>query len=90
MLDDRCSILDVRFRTEGRRKAAVKFGEIFVGFVFGPAAKVIHNSFEDPSLVTGTAEEVTAAYRKVRDEIRSLVETMPDSLPAIWSQQHLK
>lgn len=58
--------------------------------VFGPAAKVIHRSFEDPSLVTGTAEEVTAAYRNVRDEIRSLVETMPESLPAIWSQQHLK
>jgi arsenate reductase len=42
--------------------------------------RTIHKSFEDPSLVIGTQEEVMAAFRKTRDRIRAFVETMPESL----------
>lgn len=35
------------------------------------AGRTIHNSFVDPSGVIGTDEEVAAAFRKTRDEIRS-------------------
>jgi arsenate reductase len=35
---------------------------------FGPG-RSIHHSYEDPSLVTGTEEEIIAAFRKLRDEM---------------------
>jgi arsenate reductase len=43
----------------------------------GPAP--IHAGFEDPSRFTGTEEELLAGFRRVRDAVRSWVET---ELPA--------
>ncbi len=51
--------------------------------VFPGKAKIIHVGFDDPPrLAAGavTAEERLAPYRRVRDEIRAFVETLPDSL----------
>ena len=48
--------------------------------VFTGKSKLIHKSFEDPACVIGTGEEVLEVFRKVRDEIRAFVETMPESL----------
>jgi len=42
---------------------------------FFPGGKIIfHQSFEDPSSLTGTEEEITVGFRRVRDEIRSWIE----------------
>jgi len=48
-------------------------------------AKVIHRLFDDPPrLAEGakTEEEALAHYRRVRDEIRSFVATLPEALDA--------
>ena len=37
---------------------------------FPSDAKMIHHNFEDPSKVKGTEEEIAAAFRKVRNEIK--------------------
>ncbi|GAB4109884.1 MAG: arsenate reductase ArsC [Acidobacteriota bacterium] len=50
---------------------------------FPGRAKVIHFGFDDPPrLAQGaeTEEEALAHYRRVRDEIRRFVETLPESL----------
>lgn len=41
---------------------------------FFPGGKIIHKSFEDPSRLKGTEEEVTAGFRKARDKIRDWIE----------------
>lgn len=46
-------------------------------------AKVVHVGFDDPPRLAADAkaeEERLAPYRRVRDEIRAFVETLPDSL----------
>ena len=46
-------------------------------------AKVLHKSFDDPprlALAAESDEEALVAYRRVRDEIRVFVETLPESL----------
>ncbi len=43
--------------------------------VFPGAARRRHWSFEDPSKATGSESEQIEAYRQVRDEIRSRIET---------------
>ncbi len=48
--------------------------------VFPGKAKVIHNSFYDPSFMPGSEEEILEAFRKLRDDIRTLVENMPENL----------
>jgi len=48
--------------------------------VFASRTKKIHKSFEDPVLMTGTDNEVMAAFRKLRDDMRAFVEMMPESL----------
>ena len=51
--------------------------------VFPGKAKVVHVGFDDPPrLAAGAATEAErfAPYRRVRDEIRAFVETLPDSL----------
>jgi arsenate reductase (thioredoxin) len=51
--------------------------------VFPGRAKVVHVGFDDPPvLARGAAseDEALAHYRRVRDEIRSFVETLPGSL----------
>ena len=51
---------------------------------FFPAkTAIIHHGFDDPpTLAEGTSdeEEAMGLYRRVRDEIRAYVETLPDSL----------
>lgn len=51
--------------------------------IFPGKAKIIHRSFQDPPALAKSAkteEEALAHYRRVRDEIRSFVETLPGSL----------
>jgi arsenate reductase len=48
-----------------------------------PGAKVVHAGFDDPpALAKGAAteEEAMVHYRRVRDEIRRFVETLPTAL----------
>jgi arsenate reductase len=51
--------------------------------VFTGGAKIIHVGFDDPpKLAEGAAddEEALSHYRRVRDEIRAFVETLPEAL----------
>ena len=48
--------------------------------VFGCKAKQVHRVFEDPTLVGGSEEQIMAAFRTLRDDIRAFIETMPESL----------
>lgn len=51
--------------------------------VFRGKAKVVHVGFEDPPKLTNgmpDGEEKLAVYRRVRDEIRQFVETLPGGL----------
>jgi arsenate reductase len=48
--------------------------------VFPGKAKVVHKPFKDPYFATGSEEQVMAEFRKVRDQIRAFIETIPDSL----------
>ena len=50
---------------------------------FPGKAKVVHRSFRDPPALAKTAkteEEALDHYRRVRDEIRAFVETLPGAL----------
>jgi len=52
--------------------------------VFPAKTRVIHVGFDDPPTLAKAAEteeEALGYYRRVRDEIRAFVETLPDSLP---------
>ena len=51
--------------------------------VFPYKTKVFHKSFEDPPKLarnSKTKEETITHYRKVRDEIKSFIETLPELL----------
>jgi arsenate reductase (thioredoxin) len=51
--------------------------------IFPGKASVVHVGFEDPPKLTrhlADGEEKLAVYRRVRDEIRRFVETLPESL----------
>lgn len=51
--------------------------------VFPGAVRKVHRSFQDPPALARTAqseEEALDPYRRVRDEIRAFVETLPDTL----------
>ena len=48
--------------------------------VFPGKVKVIHKPFKDPYFATGSEEKVMAEFRKVRDQIKTFIETIPDSL----------
>jgi arsenate reductase len=53
--------------------------------VFPGATRVVHVGFEDPPLLArdaATEEEALTHYRRVRDEIRQLVERLPETLEA--------
>jgi arsenate reductase (thioredoxin) len=57
--------------------------------VFPGGTKVIHVGFDDPPSLAKTAKtptEVLGHYRRVRDEIRSFVETLPQTLGSEDSQ----
>ncbi|MCC6486825.1 MAG: arsenate reductase ArsC [Candidatus Hydrogenedentes bacterium] len=50
--------------------------------VFPRKARVVHVGFDDPPRLAATAsseEEALNCYRRVRDEIRGFVETLPES-----------
>ena len=52
--------------------------------IFPGKTRVVHVGFEDPPRLTEhlpDGEEKLAVYRRVRDEIRRFVETLPESLP---------
>ncbi|MFW5869965.1 MAG: arsenate reductase ArsC, partial [Planctomycetota bacterium] len=51
--------------------------------VFPGKAKVVHVGFDDPPALAEnatTTEEALDCYRRVRDEIRAYIETLPESL----------
>lgn len=48
--------------------------------VFGGKVRLVHVPFEDPTMLMGTPEQAMAAFRQTRDEIRTFVETLPESL----------
>jgi arsenate reductase len=41
---------------------------------FAAGKKILHRSFEDPSALTGTEEEIMAGFREIRDEIKNWIE----------------
>ena len=54
--------------------------------VFPGGARRLHVAFDDPPRLArdaATEEEALGHYRRVRDEIRDFVETLPESLPAL-------
>ena len=48
--------------------------------VFNGQAKAVHRSFEDPYFASGSDEEIMAVFRQVREDIKTFIETMPESL----------
>ncbi len=48
--------------------------------VFPGRGRCVHRAFADPSFTVGSPEEIMAAFRKTRDQIRVFIETLPDSL----------
>ena len=48
--------------------------------IFPRNTKLIHKAFDDPYFATGTEEQIMAAFRNTRDEIRKFVEKMPGNL----------
>jgi arsenate reductase (thioredoxin) len=51
--------------------------------VFSCATTVVHHGFDDPPKLAQTAktdEEALDHYRRVRDEIRAFIETLPEGL----------
>jgi arsenate reductase len=48
--------------------------------VFSGKARLIHKPFADPTVLMGAEEVIMNAFRKVCDEIRDFVLTLPDSL----------
>ena len=50
---------------------------------FPTQTKTIHHSFEDPSKSSGTAKELIAEFRKVRDEIKEYSKSFIENLESI-------
>jgi len=48
--------------------------------VFSGKTRIVHNPFDDPYFASGSEEEIMATFRKVRDDIKTFVETLPGSL----------
>ncbi len=48
--------------------------------IFPGDAKVVHHGFDDPARAEGSEEDVLAFFRRVRDEIREFVKTLPESV----------
>ena len=48
--------------------------------LFPGKAKILHRNFEDPALAKGTEDEVLAVFRRVRDQIRDYVKSLPENL----------
>jgi len=48
--------------------------------VFPGKAKLIHKGFEDPVAMIGNDEKIMQTFRKIRDDIKAFIETLPGSL----------
>ena len=48
--------------------------------LFPGRATVLHVKFDDPTRASGSEEEIMGVFRRVRDEIRAFVETLPGAL----------
>ena len=48
--------------------------------VFTGKAKMFHRPFEDPYFASGSEGQIMATFRKVRDDIKKFIETLPQSL----------
>lgn len=46
--------------------------------IFPARTAMIHHSFDDPAAVEGSEDQRIAAFRRVRDEIRSYLRTFPE------------
>jgi arsenate reductase len=58
--------------------------------VFPGNARIIHAAFDDPPKLAAdaaTEEERLAPYRRVRDEIRAFVDSLPDHLAALPAEE---
>jgi len=61
--------------------------------VFPAPVPAIHRGFDDPPSLTAhmaDLEEKLAVYRRVRDEIKALVETLPEMIPRIGNDHDEK
>lgn len=47
---------------------------------FPGARRMLHHAFEDPARASGDEEHILRVFRRVRDEIRTFVLTLPDQL----------
>ena len=59
--------------------------------IFPKATKTIHIGFDDPPYLArnaATEEEALDHYRRVRDEIKAFVETLPESLPSVEEKEN--
>ncbi len=43
---------------------------------FPGKAKIMHRNFDDPTIATGSEEEILAEFRRVRDEIKTFVKSI--------------
>jgi arsenate reductase len=82
--------------SEYRSKSTTEFMDVEFDYVitlcddaqracpFFPAkTRAVHHGFEDPPVLAAGAineEEAVAPYRRIRDEIRAYVESLPESL----------
>lgn len=61
--------------------------------IFPAQAIIIHHPFDDPprlARAANTEDERLAHYRRVRDEIRRFVETLPETLAEISARKNSK
>jgi arsenate reductase len=57
---------------------------------FPGAARLVHRNFDDPPTLAENAaseEEALNHYRRVRDEIRDFIETLPEAFEAAFSPE---
>lgn len=48
--------------------------------VFPGRARLVHRAFEDPYFAAGSEEEIMDVFRKVRDQIKTFIEELPEIL----------
>ena len=48
--------------------------------VFPGDVKKFHRRFDDPYFAEGTTDEILGEFRRVRDELKAFVQTLPESL----------
>lgn len=48
--------------------------------LFPGKSKIVHRGFADPAAAKGSEEEVLAVFRRVRDELRDFVKSLPGNL----------